>query len=109
MSYNLDYIYKISKGDSGFIDQFWSLVTKEWPQETEKYRQSIRENQYIAAAGLVHKLKHKFVLLSAIEGHELATLHEKCLKDGNTRYVDDYERVLTDITQFINSTNPHKV
>ncbi len=107
MNYNLDYIFKISKGDSGFIDQFWSLVKKEWPQETKEYRDLIQKGKHVAAASLVHKLKHKFVLLSATEGYELAQQHEKCLKVGSVQHVNAYEKILTDLTQFINNTNPH--
>lgn len=106
MSYNLDYIFKISKGDAGFVDQFWSIVRKEWPLETEEYRRYIDEGQYNSAASIVHKLKHKFVLLSAIKGYELANLHENSLKEGSTQYVDDFNKVLIDVTQFINNTNP---
>ena len=109
MSYNLDYIFKISKGDLGFIGQFWSLVRTEWPIETEEYRQFIEEGQYPAAARLVHKLKHKFVLLSATEGYELAVLDENCLREGSTQYVDEYNKILIDMTQFINNTNPQEL
>jgi len=109
MSYNLDYIFKISKRDPEFIDQFWSIVKKEWPQETEEYRRLISEQEYKDAASLVHKLKHKFVLLGAKEGHQLAALHEKSLRDGETHYVVNYEKILCQLTQFINTTNPHEL
>ena len=109
MSFNLDYIYKLSKGDSSFIDQFWSLIKKEWPQETAEYRRLISEKEFKDAASLVHKLKHKFVLLGAAEGHDLAGHHEKSLREGDSQYTADYEKMLIELTQFINTTNPHEL
>jgi hypothetical protein len=81
-------------------------VKKEWPQETEEYRQHITKEEYTIAAGVVHKLKHKFVLLSATQAYELASVHEKCLKEGNPQYVEEYENILLDLTHYINNTNP---
>ena len=108
MKYNLDCIYGISKDDSEFIDQFWSIVKTEWPVETEQYRQSMNIKEYKTAASVVHRLKHKFKLFGASDGHELAYLHEKSLQQDSTLYATEYNGILIELTNFINQTNPHR-
>ena len=106
MGFNLEYIYKVSNGDSEFMDELWSIVKIEWPQELDLYRSSIKECHYIEAAGVVHKLKNKFVILGASEGYELAKLHEKCLKEGSAEHHEGYNQVLIELTEFIKITKP---
>jgi len=67
---NLNYIRKLSGGDTDFEKQLFEVLKKEFPIERELFKNSIESDQFYEAAEIVHKLKHKFSILGLEKGYQ---------------------------------------
>lgn len=98
---NLKYIRELAGGDYTFESKFLDIVKKEFPQEKQKYLNSLEHKDFITAAGIVHKLKHKFNILGLQKGYRLAVGYEEELKEGNSKLKEDFLGVLNVIEKFM--------
>ncbi len=103
---NLSYIDKLAGGDQEFIAEIWEALSTEFPLEYESYTEAILSKDYIQAASLVHKIKHKFGILDITEGYQIAVEHEESLKIGSENYKEKFEHFLKLTDQFIKKNQP---
>lgn len=103
---NLSYINKLAGGDQGFITEIWMALSTEFPEELQNYNEAILSKDYILAASLVHKIKHKFGILDITEGYQLAVQHEESLKNGSNAHKEKFDHFLKLTDQFIKKNQP---
>ncbi len=100
---NLNYLYKLSQGDTDFESQLIDVLKKEFPLEKEQFINSIESEEMIDAAEIVHKLKHKFSILGLEKGYELAVNYENNLRNNNKSLTSEFNNVLNNISNFLNN------
>lgn len=98
---SLNYIKELSGGDKTFEAKLIAVVKKELPNEIVEYKGNMNNSAFAKAAENVHKIKHKFGILSLEESYELAVEYEVELKDENTRHKEQFESILQACTDFI--------
>ncbi len=98
---SLDYIRKLSKGNTDFETKILQVIKDEFPVEKELYYQKLLAGDYNEIAKIVHKLKHKMAVLSLEKGHKLAIEYEASLKLNQIAFQDEFESVLHKITLFL--------
>lgn len=69
---NLTYISQLSKGNKLFEKSLMDIIRRELPQEIDAYRLHLSNSDYNETAGCVHKINHKFKILSLREGFKTA-------------------------------------
>lgn len=74
---NIDYIKKLSGDNSEFEQKFILILKEEFPVETQDYKNFIESRDLKMAAELVHKLKHKFNILSMTDAYTYAVAYEE--------------------------------
>lgn len=97
---NLDYINELSGDDEAFRNKLITIIKTELPEEINAYEQSYNAADYMAAAGHVHKLKHKISILGLEKSYYLATDFEEELKTGKTNLAANFKDVLHNIKTF---------
>lgn len=100
---NLSFIKEITGNDDDFQASILSILKKEFPEEKEAYLDNIENLNYEAASDDVHKLKHKISLLALSKSSELATKHEKDLKNGIAQLHDKFVKILNKIHVYLNT------
>lgn len=80
---NLDYIKELSGDDTVFEKKFIDILKTEFPDEVKTYKKAIVEVNYYDAAQIVHKIKHKFNILSMSNAYALAVVFEEELNAQN--------------------------
>lgn len=99
---NLSYIKELSGDDTVFEQKFITILKEEFPIEKQTYLDLlIRSKNYKEAAELVHKLKHKFNILSMEKGYKLAVKHEEELLKKNEKFHSDFMSVLDQIETYL--------
>lgn len=98
---NKSYIHSLSEGDKAFEKKLIDIIQKEFPQEKKTYYDSITVGDYKKTAEIVHKLKHKISILGLERGYEIAVAFENNLLEGNTALQDEFEAILTAITNYL--------
>ena len=99
---NLSYIEELSAGDLLFRSKLITIVKKELPEEIDIYTENIKKGLLKEAAENVHKLKHKISILGLVKSYHLAIEFEEDLKIGSLSKQQDFEAILSEMTQFIN-------
>ncbi|MEM9678867.1 MAG: Hpt domain-containing protein [Bacteroidota bacterium] len=98
---NLSYIESMSGGDKAFEQKLIDIIQKEFPEEKQVYFENITANNFKAAAENVHKLKHKISILGLVNSYEAAVAYEYHLIEGNTIGQDEFEAILQNMTDFL--------
>jgi len=96
-------IKKIASGDNEFEKKLLSIIRRELPQEIEQLNQNFAACNYIKAAENVHKLNHKINIFGLEEGSKKAVKFENELRAGNCEMKSEFEAILEEMTQFINT------
>lgn len=99
---NLNYIKNLSGGDLEFEKKIIEIVQKEFPEEKNIYEKSIFEDKYKDTAEIVHKLKHKISILGLEKSYEVAVEFEQNLLNESKALQEEFEKILTSMTNFIN-------
>jgi HPt (histidine-containing phosphotransfer) domain-containing protein len=99
---NMHYIDQLSGGDVEFEKKFIGILKSEFPEELLSYLDSIKKKDAKTAADLVHKIKHKFSILSMSESYELAVVYETALRKGNFDHHKQFLTILEQVRDFIN-------
>jgi HPt (histidine-containing phosphotransfer) domain-containing protein len=98
---NLNYIDEISHGDEHFKNKIISLLKEELPQEIKAYQDNFKAENYEAAAGNVHKLKHKIAILGVPKAQIITSQFERNLKNNNPTLNLDFDTIIKNISKFV--------
>ena len=100
---NFSYIDALAGNDEGFRKILISTIQAELPAEIAEYHNNILKNNYLSAAGNVHKLKHKISVMGMEKSYYLAETFENNLKANSTELKDEFEDILKIMQEFANS------
>jgi HPt (histidine-containing phosphotransfer) domain-containing protein len=100
---NLTYIRELSDGDKVFEQQLITILKKEFPGELLAYQKNIKNNNFLETAQNVHKLKHKISILGLEKSYEIASEFEKELKREMKSNQFYFEKVLAQISLYLNT------
>jgi len=100
---NLSYIKELSGDDSAFEQKFIGILKEELPEEVQAYIGHIKQKELVMAAEMVHKLKHKFNILSMSKAYEFAVHYEEELKEGRMKMDVDFLKFLNTVTNYLKS------
>ncbi len=98
---NLNYIDQLAEGDIEFREKFIEIIKNEFPQELIVYKNAIKELNTIAAADIVHKLKHKFNILSMKEAYSFSVIYEDELRAHKVDMDKDFQLILGNIIDYL--------
>ncbi|XCF05352.1 Hpt domain-containing protein [Tamlana crocina] len=98
---NLTYIESMSGGDKAFEEKLLSIIKTEFPQEKETYYNNLADKNFKETAENVHKLKHKISILGLEKSYKVAVAFENNLLQGNTDLSEEFESILTNITNYL--------
>ncbi|EAR02319.1 hypothetical protein [Maribacter sp. HTCC2170] len=98
---NLNYIKELAGDDIDFENRFIAIVKEEFPVEKDTYVGYIEQELPRAASEIVHKLKHKFNILSMEGAYKFAVTYEERLREGNTEMDMDFRKILETIETYL--------
>lgn len=99
---NLNYIQELSGEDNTFEQKFIGVLQDEFPEEMQTYLEYIEKQGNLKnAAEVVHKLKHKFNILSMHKAYALAVNYEEELIIGNDKSHADFMSILIQIKTYL--------
>jgi len=98
---NLVYIKELAGDDTDFEKKFIQILKDEFPIELQTYTEHIAQQELVKAAEVVHKLKHKFNILSMSKAYEFAVVYEEELKVGNTKMSTEFSIILETIKNYL--------
>ena len=99
---NLAYIKEISGGDVEFEQSIIAVLKKEFPEEVKSFQGYFDNKNYLEAANLVHKIKHKISILGLKEGLRIATNFETQLKKAEVALYSEFVNILNKIHVYLN-------
>lgn len=100
---NLDYIKTLAGDDLAFEQKFIGILKEEFPKELDGYTNYIAKQELKNAAEMVHKLKHKFNILSMTEAYEFAVVYEEALVEDDARGDSNFLEFLNQIKNYLNT------
>lgn len=98
---NTSYIDQLSGDNLEFKQKMIAILKRELPEETEMYQTQMLNNNFLAAAESVHKLKHKVSILGLEKSYYLAETFEENLKNNSTHLQNDFEAILNAMHKFV--------
>ena len=98
---NLNYINDLAGDDDAFREKLVSTIKDELPAEITVYLQALNIKDYKAAAGHVHKLKHKISILGLEKSYYLAEQYEDHLKNNTTEEAEEFAVLLKNMQDFV--------
>lgn len=99
---NLNYIQQLSGGDKDFENELLQVLKKELPDEIETYNNYLNDFNFIKAAEVVHKIKHKISILGLDNSYKIAVAYEEELKNNCINLQNKFKIILTSMINFIN-------
>ncbi|SDX28645.1 Hpt domain-containing protein [Lutibacter oricola] len=98
---NLLYIKELSGGDSIFENKMLEIVKQELPEEIKNYKNFLKKENFVNAADLVHKIKHKISVLGLKDGYQVAIDYEEELRQKKMNLQSKFEEILSAMIIFI--------
>jgi HPt (histidine-containing phosphotransfer) domain-containing protein len=98
---SLQYVQQLSGGDKAFEKKLLAVVIHEFPDEKIIYEGNMEKHAFAKAAENVHKLKHKFGILSLEKSYQVAIDYEEQLLKGEMGLRKDFEDILQRIQEFL--------
>jgi len=98
---NLSYINDIARGDETIKKTLINVIKTEFPEELKDYYDSLEEKSFKKIEENVHKIKHKISILGLEKSYEVANKFEHDLRDHKLQGVDDFEKILKVITNYL--------
>jgi HPt (histidine-containing phosphotransfer) domain-containing protein len=98
---NLSFIKEIAGEDEEFQNNLLAIIKKEFSVEAEMYKVNFVAKNYTEAANDVHKIKHKISLLGLKKGLETASHLESQLKNGETKFHNNFLEILNKIHVYL--------
>ncbi len=69
---NLNYVNNLCGNDMAFKQLIIITLKKELPLEIKEYQNKIQNNNFTATAEIIHKIKHKIIILGMEKSYYLA-------------------------------------
>lgn len=101
ISCNLVYIDKLANGDENFKMRLIQVIKAELPVEIDVYNTYITDRNYTSAAGMVHKIKHKIIVLGLDNCYTIAEKHEQNLKNNSCHLNSKFEEIINNMLAYI--------
>lgn len=98
---NTSYIDQLSGDNIEFKQKMIGILKRELPEEITTYQKQMDNNDFLAAAQSVHKLKHKVSILGLEKSYYLAEEYEENLKTNATDLQTDFEALLKAMHNFV--------
>ncbi len=98
---NLFYVQELAGDDLAFENKFIGILKDEFPLEQQEYVNCIEKSQLMDAAQIVHKLKHKFNILSMTESYTFAVAYEEELKKSRPQMDKRFREILNTIEDYL--------
>ncbi|MCO6149180.1 Hpt domain-containing protein [Flavobacterium sp. NRK1] len=98
---NLNYINELAGEDVAFKARLITILKKELPSEITEYNSKIQISEFVEAAGLVHKIKHKISILGMEKSYYIAEKFEDNLKNKSADLRSEFEEILIVMQNFI--------
>lgn len=98
---NLEYITELAGDDKVFEQKFIMILKKEFPVEQETYIALMDKSELMEAAEIVHKLKHKFNILSMTASYTFAVAYEEELKKSRPQMDSGFRDILNTIGTYL--------
>ncbi|PIB28848.1 histidine kinase [Maribacter sp. 4G9] len=98
---NLSYVDQLSGDDTEFKNSFISIIKQEFPKEKELYMDCVDRQLTKQTADIVHKIKHKFSILSMQDSYRLAVAYEMELLEGRTTSESEFKSVLNIMENYL--------
>ena len=102
---SLDYINSMAKGDAFFVKEILSVIQEELPIEYQQYCKHLDQEEWMDAAGLVHKIKHKFTIFGLEQGVAVANNHEAKLRNSNPEDNEQFIDVVNVVRDYVQEQN----
>lgn len=99
---NLNYIDQLAGDDASFRQKLIDILKKELPEEIKLYKDHLGSNNFLAAAGSVHKLKHKISIMGMEKSYYLAEEFERNLKNNSVELNEDFNIILSRMQNYVN-------
>lgn len=100
---NLSYVKELAGKDIEFEKKFIAILKEEFPKEYDSYVQFMTLNKLEKAAQIVHKLKHKFNILSMTNAYRFAVDYEEDLNKYRPKKDLDFRKTLDIIKNYLNT------
>jgi HPt (histidine-containing phosphotransfer) domain-containing protein len=98
---NSDYINQLCGDNVEFREKMIAILKRELPEEIATYYDQIQNNNFLLAAGCVHKLKHKISILGLKKSYYIAEQFEDNLKDNSTELKSDFDVIIKIMQDFV--------
>lgn len=98
---NLLYIEQLSGDNLEFKNKMINILKTELPYEINYYKVELEKKNFLIAAQVVHRLKHKIAILGLEKSYYLAETFEENLKNKNTQLQNEFEFILESISNFV--------
>lgn len=98
---NLNYIKELAGDDMEFELNFMQILKDELPVEVEQYNNYILNGEFKLASHMVHKLKHKFNILSMEKAYAYAVTYEEKLKQGEKEMDLEFKLILNHVLNYL--------
>ncbi|MBD1259663.1 Hpt domain-containing protein [Maribacter polysiphoniae] len=98
---NLSYIKELAGDDIAFERKFIDIIKQEFPLEVAEYMGLINKDLPRSAAETVHKLKHKFNILSMEKAYVFSVNYEEELRLGHTELHPKFTAILNHIETYL--------
>ena len=95
------HLMKICQDDKDCLEKFRAVMLEELPTETEGLHMATKAQDLLAAAELVHKIKHKFALVEMKAAYQYALTYEVALKEGDSSGADTFVAYLELLHEFL--------
>lgn len=103
MKPNLNYIEQLADGSKEFETKIISILKKEFPEEKSLFEEYLSNENYVQAAEMVHKMKHKLGLLSMNEAYTIAIRFEEELRENKKEKSTDFLTILDLVDNYISA------
>ncbi|AZJ31492.1 MULTISPECIES: Hpt domain-containing protein [Tenacibaculum] len=98
---NLNYVNELARGDESIKNTLIDIIKTEFPEEKNDYYESLEERDCKKLEDNVHRIKHKISILGLEKSYELANEFEHNLRDNKIDKVDEFEKILVIITNYL--------
>lgn len=100
---NLDYVHRLSDGDSLLEKRLIAVMISEFESDYKDYKMAVADTDYKKIITFVHRLKHKIGFLGMEYSYQIAHKYEEELHKNEGRLAPEFEHIMTQISDFINT------
>ena len=100
---NTKYIEQLADGDVQFMQSCITVLKTEFVIDTDAYFEQFKQQEFYLCAKLVHKLKHKLLMLGLEGLCERIAVYEEELKQANTDFHLEFEKQIKEIKIYLNT------